>query len=1437
MNGLKKFTSLLLTCCITLSLIPTVSAVEPEANPSEYTLYADTENIEQYVISEQVELLAPSSTDIIYPVTGGNLYFDAATGTITACDKSVTSAVIPASIEGVPVTAIGNYSFDDTNISSVVFPDTLTRIGIAAFLGCRNLNEVSFPSSVTKIDDDAFSYCTSLTSIEIPSSVTSLGIGTFRGCSALSTVVLPNSITEISGYLFGSCTSLTSIIIPEGIKSINHYAFSGSTALETIYIPKSVTYIGAQVFADSVKDVYYGGTTAGWRNLARFSTALENATVHYTYSSPTGGPSEQLTPIPVEPGMYCLYVVDMNGNPIEGATVKYNTTEKPTSKDGTASFPLLDTSNLGKPLIRIEKIGYNTWQNEFQEWEKQTLNVEVVTLYPKNFDLYALRWANFSRETDTPGVSLGTDLLTQYKTVTIGAPGFLSPDRKPFDLTFATYAADTVSYELWQGDAKIATSTNGFFENLSADQFSPGFGCFIRINTPEGKEIDFPINLFFVESDLPQQNSIDICSDKTSFTVDSDIPFLGGTNVDLSFPLLPLTYKQVGDQIYVGINADLSDDEEPTKDLRQLLEKLKRAPNADAIGARDKKKLMDTIKDLPEIEMPGGTPTFSVAGYLTGNIYESVYDGEIYFVLDGDATYSSTTLIWVIPVTYFVDVEYATKFGGGFAYNLKLGKFTSESLNWIVEAALTAFGGVGIEKKLSGGVYGTAKLTTSVHILGEPQKIDYVTLAGHLGMRGHFADQSAALPFAYQTWLLYPKVNTAKTRSLMGSAKAILYDASNYQPVDFSYLNDESEWNSSFLSMLNTDPGTSLTPLLQNTYQNMQPVMVTADDALYAAFLRADPSGNIYTAYTKFDGTAWSAPVAAEENAFLDNAPALCVDNSGKVWLAYARTTADFGVDLAAYATNQTIVVGYIDPNTLAFTETATYPGRGYAHFQQLAIVNGVPTLVWADTPVTDVSSVFLPESGTIFYATYDGQTWSDAAVLAETDETIYNLVAGEKDGELAVACSLEGGIYLLPENSLLTECDTARVTYGVLPGTDEADFFWNEPGLLCTADFQTEIPGLTGEYAVAGAHLYFSMATGNHSNLMAARNDGGTWGVPVRLTDGNRYLENLSAASLNGDDYVLGMHTQVDIGETELNIETDLVWAPIMPVSDLKLEDVFFETEALVAGEDTDVSLLITNCGDHEVTSVDVTLNGVTTKYSCIIPADESAELVTTLSCPETETAYTYAVCESGEVDFTPEDNTRTVEMGLPDLSVVLTHHQLGENQWVVVSAVNEGVAPADGMLILLDANGNQIAESAFTNLAAGESCAAIFRLTQATAGYYGGTLSASVETSAEELYTYNNSASAFIASQPSEIASVSAESGRISTQIFVDNTENAQVFCATYNADGAMVEIIQTKLLEGENNISFKLKSSEEIASAHIYAVNKDFTPLCESKCISVS
>ena len=197
-------------------------------------------------------------------------------------ETEITSFVIPEN-----VTKISNYAFSGCSaLASVTIPESVTAIGSYAFSGCNGLTSVIIPNSVTSIGNYAFQNCSSLkkvivsdvaawcnirfgaenanplyyahhlfsdeekeiTNIFIPEGVTKISNYAFSGCNALASVTIPESVTAIGSDAFSGCNGLTSVIIPNSVTSIGDYAFSGCSGLTSITIPKSITSIGSYAF-------------------------------------------------------------------------------------------------------------------------------------------------------------------------------------------------------------------------------------------------------------------------------------------------------------------------------------------------------------------------------------------------------------------------------------------------------------------------------------------------------------------------------------------------------------------------------------------------------------------------------------------------------------------------------------------------------------------------------------------------------------------------------------------------------------------------------------------------------------------------------------------------------------------------------------------------------------------------------------------------------------------------------------------------------------------------------------------------------------------------------------------------------------------------------------------------------------------------------------
>ena len=208
------------------------------------------------------------STPFTYTVANGTV-------TITGYQGSDFNVSIPASIVGIPVTAISNNAFQMYGfapITSVSIPASVTSIGNGAFQNVQNLMSITVdPQNPNYSSVDGLLYDKNQTtliqcpggksgSVTIPAGVTNIADSAFQGCAWLTSVNIPSSVTRIGSYAFDQCFRLANLTIPPGLTTIADSAFS-DIGLTSITIPSSVTSIGNNAFkyCDNLTSVNFLG--------------------------------------------------------------------------------------------------------------------------------------------------------------------------------------------------------------------------------------------------------------------------------------------------------------------------------------------------------------------------------------------------------------------------------------------------------------------------------------------------------------------------------------------------------------------------------------------------------------------------------------------------------------------------------------------------------------------------------------------------------------------------------------------------------------------------------------------------------------------------------------------------------------------------------------------------------------------------------------------------------------------------------------------------------------------------------------------------------------------------------------------------------------------------------------------------------------------------
>ena len=134
---------------------------------------------------------------------------------------------------------IGECSFtNNTLLTSVTFPNTVTEIGASAFEKCDQLEEVTLPPSLEYIGDQAF-YNTSSLKINIPRAVKEIGAFAFRGNTTITTPDITLRTSKIGNGAFYNCRGLQKVNINGAIKELGKEAFKNCQDLKSFIIKDS----------------------------------------------------------------------------------------------------------------------------------------------------------------------------------------------------------------------------------------------------------------------------------------------------------------------------------------------------------------------------------------------------------------------------------------------------------------------------------------------------------------------------------------------------------------------------------------------------------------------------------------------------------------------------------------------------------------------------------------------------------------------------------------------------------------------------------------------------------------------------------------------------------------------------------------------------------------------------------------------------------------------------------------------------------------------------------------------------------------------------------------------------------------------------------------------------------------------------------------------
>ena len=127
--------------------------------------------------------------------------------------KNICEIIVPHGVG-----YIGSSAFENSSISKIKLPYTLSFIDSYAFCGCVGLKELEIPEGIETLYECTFLDCKKLECVILPFSLRKICYRAFANCNSLKTIIF-RRVAEFENDCFCGCISIQEIIVPVGSKT------------------------------------------------------------------------------------------------------------------------------------------------------------------------------------------------------------------------------------------------------------------------------------------------------------------------------------------------------------------------------------------------------------------------------------------------------------------------------------------------------------------------------------------------------------------------------------------------------------------------------------------------------------------------------------------------------------------------------------------------------------------------------------------------------------------------------------------------------------------------------------------------------------------------------------------------------------------------------------------------------------------------------------------------------------------------------------------------------------------------------------------------------------------------------------------------------------------------------------------------------------------
>lgn len=149
--------------------------------------------------------------------------------------REVKRIIVRGNPSNIPESAFANCPL----LERVILPDSIKTISDSAFCDDTSLTQLTWPNKLQRIGSYSF-WNTGLVSIIFPEGLLEIDFFAFRNLHDLREVWLPDSLKEME-YAFSLCPHLERVHLGKGLEYLGDYEFSQCISLHQLYVPNNIT--------------------------------------------------------------------------------------------------------------------------------------------------------------------------------------------------------------------------------------------------------------------------------------------------------------------------------------------------------------------------------------------------------------------------------------------------------------------------------------------------------------------------------------------------------------------------------------------------------------------------------------------------------------------------------------------------------------------------------------------------------------------------------------------------------------------------------------------------------------------------------------------------------------------------------------------------------------------------------------------------------------------------------------------------------------------------------------------------------------------------------------------------------------------------------------------------------------------------------------------